>query len=74
MTGIEPALSAWEADVLPLNYTRVITRSAVVASRIEVPGVIVASLIRALLPPPRSMITVRSQFPPVEAEQTAIQQ
>src|SRR4051794_13247308 len=21
-TGIEPALSAWEADVLPLNYTR----------------------------------------------------
>ena len=22
MTGIEPALSAWEADVLPLNYTR----------------------------------------------------
>src|SRR5437868_3844568 len=23
MTGIEPALSAWEADVLPLNYIRV---------------------------------------------------
>ena len=22
MTGIEPALSAWEADVLPLNYIR----------------------------------------------------
>ena len=22
-TGIEPAFSAWEADVLPLNYTRV---------------------------------------------------
>jgi hypothetical protein len=21
--GIEPSLSAWEADVLPLNYTRV---------------------------------------------------
>ena len=21
-TGIEPALSAWEADVLPLNYAR----------------------------------------------------
>jgi hypothetical protein len=21
VTGIEPALSAWEADVLPLNYT-----------------------------------------------------
>ena len=24
MTGIEPALSAWEADVLPLNYIRVL--------------------------------------------------
>jgi hypothetical protein len=24
VTGIEPALSAWEADVLPLNYTRAI--------------------------------------------------
>ena len=24
VTGIEPALSAWEADVLPLNYTRVL--------------------------------------------------
>ena len=23
MTGIEPAFSAWEADVLPLNYIRV---------------------------------------------------
>ena len=23
VTGIEPALSAWEAEVLPLNYTRV---------------------------------------------------
>jgi hypothetical protein len=22
VTGIEPAFSAWEADVLPLNYTR----------------------------------------------------
>ena len=22
MRGIEPAFSAWEADVLPLNYTR----------------------------------------------------
>jgi hypothetical protein len=26
MTGIEPALSAWEADVLPLNYIRVTRR------------------------------------------------
>jgi hypothetical protein len=24
MTGIEPAFSAWEADVLPLNYIRVL--------------------------------------------------
>jgi hypothetical protein len=24
VTGIEPALSAWEADVLPLNYTRTV--------------------------------------------------
>ena len=23
VTGIEPAYSAWEADVLPLNYTRI---------------------------------------------------
>ena len=27
MTGIEPALSAWEADVLPLNYIRRCDRS-----------------------------------------------
>ena len=27
VTGIEPAFSAWEADVLPLNYTRVEARS-----------------------------------------------
>src|SRR4051794_10543235 len=27
VTGIEPALSAWEADVLPLNYTRAPLRS-----------------------------------------------
>jgi hypothetical protein len=26
VTGIEPALSAWEADVLPLNYTREVRR------------------------------------------------
>jgi hypothetical protein len=26
VTGIEPALSAWEADVLPLNYTRATPR------------------------------------------------
>ena len=27
VTGIEPAFSAWEADVLPLNYTRTGGRS-----------------------------------------------
>ena len=27
VTGIEPALSAWEADVLPLNYTRAVPRA-----------------------------------------------
>jgi hypothetical protein len=26
-TGIEPAFSAWEADVLPLNYVRAATRT-----------------------------------------------
>ena len=24
--GIEPSLSAWEAEVLPLNYTRFVTQ------------------------------------------------
>ena len=28
VTGIEPAFSAWEADVLPLNYTRQCLREA----------------------------------------------
>ena len=28
MTGIEPAYSAWEADVLPLNYIRVVRHQA----------------------------------------------
>jgi hypothetical protein len=28
MTGIEPALSAWEAEVLPLNYIRALELSA----------------------------------------------
>ncbi len=27
-TGIEPAFSAWEADVLPLNYARTVVRAA----------------------------------------------
>ena len=27
VTGIEPALSAWEADVLPLNYIRKLRQS-----------------------------------------------
>src|SRR3954468_8350319 len=33
VTGIEPALSAWEADVLPLNYTRRPARSYTRATR-----------------------------------------
>ena len=28
VTGIEPAFSAWEADVLPLNYTREVENEA----------------------------------------------
>jgi xanthine dehydrogenase iron-sulfur cluster and FAD-binding subunit A len=32
-TGIEPAFSAWEADVLPLNYIRVASSSNRLASR-----------------------------------------
>jgi hypothetical protein len=35
MTGIEPALSAWEAEVLPLNYIRMrhpLTRGSVDAT------------------------------------------
>ena len=28
MTGIEPAYSAWEADVLPLNYIRSVQEGA----------------------------------------------
>ena len=37
VTGIEPALSAWEADVLPLNYTRV--RPHGERTAMSVPGV-----------------------------------
>jgi hypothetical protein len=32
VTGIEPALSAWEADVLPLNYTRAYEHGLVMLS------------------------------------------
>jgi hypothetical protein len=28
MTGIEPAYSAWEADVLPLNYIGAVAQKA----------------------------------------------
>ncbi len=27
VTGIEPATSAWEAEILPLNYTRILQKS-----------------------------------------------
>ena len=36
VTGIEPALSAWEADVLPLNYTRGCADGRAAAARSEV--------------------------------------
>jgi hypothetical protein len=42
--GIEPPLSAWEADVLPLNYTRRRCQSLHEPSR--VPGI----------PPPRKLV------------------
>src|SRR5437764_7001421 len=32
--GIEPSLSAWEADVLPLNYTRVAPPETALTARI----------------------------------------
>ena len=32
-TGIEPAFSAWEADVLPLNYARVVGKSSEAETR-----------------------------------------
>lgn len=36
MTGIEPAYSAWEADVLPLNYIRSELQTSL-AARSELP-------------------------------------
>src|SRR5579871_4388112 len=38
VTGIEPALSAWEADVLPLNYTRAAPRLAPTSYRNQRPA------------------------------------
>ena len=39
MTGIEPAFSAWEADVLPLNYIREARQEYTAAGRSTgVPG------------------------------------
>jgi hypothetical protein len=40
VTGIEPALSAWEAEVLPLNYTRTATPSARKAAAMRAPVII----------------------------------
>jgi hypothetical protein len=37
MTGIEPALSAWEADVLPLNYIRRLCRAPPEAGQLGCP-------------------------------------
>ena len=39
MTGIEPALSAWEAEVLPLNYIRETARGRSVRPRHREPPV-----------------------------------
>jgi hypothetical protein len=39
MTGIEPAFSAWEADVLPLNYIREAGQEYTAAAQVPVvPG------------------------------------
>ena len=38
VTGIEPAFSAWEADVLPLNYTRQNGRLGVARKRTNARG------------------------------------
>ncbi len=54
--GIEPTLSAWEAEVLPLNYTRIrpilnrlmIHISVNGAARECTPGATVAALVEAL--------------------------
>jgi hypothetical protein len=35
VTGIEPAFSAWEADVLPLNYTRRSDRKDIAAVQVD---------------------------------------
>jgi hypothetical protein len=35
MTGIEPALSAWEAEVLPLNYIRALEHGVKALSRLH---------------------------------------
>jgi hypothetical protein len=39
VVGIEPTLSAWEAEVLPLNYTRVPQDSRVSGSTVKLYGV-----------------------------------
>jgi hypothetical protein len=36
LTGIEPALSAWEAEVLPLNYSPVSTSLSSIAGRADI--------------------------------------
>ena len=40
MTGIEPALSAWEADVLPLNYIRRLRQCATGHLRCPCPHIV----------------------------------
>jgi hypothetical protein len=38
MTGIEPAYSAWEADVLPLNYIGLSTAKSMTKASIHQPA------------------------------------
>jgi hypothetical protein len=61
-TGIEPAFSAWEADVLPLNYAREQAREVTAASgaaRVPAYDVSVAMAQRAATNPTIIMMTLR---------------
>jgi hypothetical protein len=48
VTGIEPAYSAWEADILPLNYTRV-----VLVDQPSITAEVILGLVDASVWPPR---------------------
>ena len=46
VTGIEPASRAWEALILPLNYTRNRGEPSTGKTRVGPSGVVVSSLVR----------------------------